>query len=125
MGEWYRMKIYNIFLPWPPSTGNTTTRHTKKGHHYTKPEIITYRREVALKLIEHDFKQIEGKQYEIIWNLYPETKRAVDIDNIRKVIADAVFKKDDIFTIHKETFENCYYTNTMCIHGVHLRILEM
>lgn len=80
--------MIRITLPYPPTTGNLTTR-TGNGHHYTDPKIREYRRIVWLRWVHMQRPHIAG-QVGITWRVTTPDNRRRDWDNARKVIMDAI-----------------------------------
>lgn len=79
-------------LPWPPRTGNRTTRHARGGH-YTAPEVVQYRAEVARLLERLRLSQLRlAGRYEVRLALQPPDSRSRDGDNLEKVLWDSLVK---------------------------------
>ena len=78
-----------LTLPWPPASGNTTTRHTRSGVHYTLPAIREYRK--AVEAICAPLRPVLG-QFCLFLHLSPPDARRRDADNAIKVAADALVK---------------------------------
>ena len=95
-----------IDLPWPPTTGNHTTKLGKSGF-YTVPSIKRYREQIAwlLKAAKLDLN-LEGP-LRVAWAANPPDRRAVDEDNVMKVVKDALTKgglwKDDSNKVIRST----------------------
>ena len=80
--------MIRIVLPYPPTTGNLTTR-TNNGRHYTDPRIVEYRRVVWLRWVQMRRPHVAGP-VSITWRVTTPDKRRRDWDNARKVIVDAM-----------------------------------
>ena len=95
-----------IPIPWPPTTGNHTTKFGRGGF-YTVQSVKDYRIHIAwiIKAAGLD-KKLSGP-LEIHWTGCPPDNRAVDADNIMKVVHDALTRaglwKDDSNKIIKKT----------------------
>jgi Holliday junction resolvase RusA-like endonuclease len=86
--------VYVLELPWPPITGNRSVKHTKHGH-YKCPKAVAYRAAVARSLSGQGVGSLMGQKPLVgpliaSWVLAPPDKRARDMDNVRKEIADAL-----------------------------------
>ena len=103
------MTEIEITLPYPPTTGNHTT---KKGRHgfYTVPGVKAYRDEVAYRLAADGLVLgLEGP-LAVEWMVSPPNRRAVDEDNFLKVAKDALTRAgfwidDSNKVIRRTTFE--------------------
>ena len=80
--------MIRITLPYPPTTGNLTTR-THNGQHYTDPKIVEYRRLVWLRWVQMKRPHIAGP-VSITWRVTTPDARRRDFDNLRKVVLDAM-----------------------------------
>ncbi len=98
------MNTYEFELPWPKVLGNHATKHTRSGGHYKVAEAVAYDALVGQIVAGMgmgrltDQKPLAGPLV-VSWLLGPPDKRARDVDNVRKVAADALTKagfwKDD------------------------------
>lgn len=95
---------WSIELPWPPVTGNRAVRHAGRGVHYKTREAQAYDAAVAAIVVALGVGQGAGRKalggpLVAEWVLAPPDRRARDLDNLRKVCADALTKaglwKDD------------------------------
>lgn len=109
------MATFSFELPWPP-TGNTATRHTRSGSHYTTAKVLSYRALVLRTLASVGLGSLTSKKpllgpLSVSWVLAPpDATKSRDIDNHRKVLADALtlaglWTDDSNKVIRKETFE--------------------
>lgn len=81
---------YSLELPYPPFSGNTSTRFGR-GRHYTRPEIVGYRQRVAIWCASHGLAGLVlPGPLEVLYTLYPPDLRARDEDNVLKVVKDAL-----------------------------------
>jgi len=94
---------------WPP-TGNHATRHTRSGHYKTR-EAALYRAQVRADvcLLGLSCLPLVGP-LKVSWRLSPPDRRARDVDNVRKELADALtlagfWKDDSCKVIRHEQFE--------------------
>lgn len=80
-----------IELPWPP-TGNNATRHTRTGGHYKTAQAVAYRTQVArtIAALKASFGLPLAGPLTVSWILSPPDRRARDVDNARKELADAL-----------------------------------
>jgi len=102
-------------LPWPKVLGNHATKHTRSGGHYKVPEAEAYdvlvRQAVAgLGMGSLTASKPLGGPLSVSWLLAPPDKRARDVDNVRKVVADALTKAgfwsdDSNKVLTREAFE--------------------
>jgi crossover junction endodeoxyribonuclease RusA len=86
--------VIQLLLPYPPASGNKTTRHTRGGGHYTLPEISRYRDHVRLiveRSIVEDWCNGDDS-LECVMEIYPPDRRKRDMDNVCKVVSDALTK---------------------------------
>lgn len=85
------MATFQFELPWPP-TGNTATRHTRTGSHYTTAASRAYRavvRQTVLGLCAGSSMPLIGP-LSVSWLFCPPDRKGRDVDNHRKVLADAL-----------------------------------
>jgi len=80
-----------IDLPWPPATGNHTTRLGKKGF-YTIGSIKAYREQVGWLIRAAKLDRRLSGPLIVEWFANPPDRRAVDDDNVMKVVKDALTK---------------------------------
>jgi len=95
-----------LVLPYPPTTGNGSTRKGRYGF-YTVAPIKHFRSVVEKYLIDNELVLgLEGP-LTVKWFVSAPTKRAVDADNILKVCQDALsragFWSDDSNKVIKRT----------------------
>lgn len=78
-----------IHLPYPPTTGNHTTKRGKYGS-YTDPAIMRYRWDVAVIARQQGAaKHLDGR-LRVVAEIAPPDLRRRDLDNVWKVVADAL-----------------------------------
>lgn len=78
-----------IALPYPPTTGNHTAKRGKHGH-YTDPAITRYRWDVAVIARQQGAaKRLDGS-LRVVAEISPPDRRRRDLDNVFKVVADAL-----------------------------------
>lgn len=100
---------YTLEVPWPPATGNHTTRKGAGGF-YTQASIVKWRALVAVAAAQAGLQlELAGPLEMTIWAAPPDRK-ARDCDNLRKVLADALVKgrviaDDSNQVITREVFE--------------------
>ena len=84
-----QLSVISLELRWPP-TGNHATKHTRSGHYKTR-EAALYRSHVRneVYLLELACLPLVGP-LEVSWLLSPPDRRARDVDNVRKELADAL-----------------------------------
>lgn len=83
------MSHITLTLPYPPTTGNHSTKKGARGF-YTVPEIKRYREVIAEYIRARGLNtQIEGPLH-VVWDVAPKNRRAVDDDNLMKVVKDAL-----------------------------------
>ena len=104
------ISVTGLELPWPP-TGNHATKHTRSGVHYKTREAALYRSQVrnAVYLLGLTCLPLLGP-LEASWLLSPPDRRARDVDNVRKELADALtlagfWLDDSCKVIRRERFE--------------------
>jgi crossover junction endodeoxyribonuclease RusA len=102
--------VTHLELPWPP-TGNHATKHTRSGGHYKTREAALYRAIVRTEvyLLGLTCLPLVGP-LEASWLLSPPDRRARDVDNVRKELADALtlagfWLDDSCKVIRRERFE--------------------
>ena len=110
-----RLLTYQIELPWPAVTGNRAVRHTRSGGHYKMPQAGAYEAAVALIVAGQGVGGQKGRKglvgpLNAFWLLAPPDRRARDIDNVRKVVADALTRAgfwtdDSNKVLRRESFE--------------------
>lgn len=82
---------YTLDVPWPPATGNHTTRKGAGGF-YTQASVVKWRALVAVAAAQAGLQlELAGPLEMTIWAAPPDA-RARDCDNLRKVLADALVK---------------------------------
>jgi crossover junction endodeoxyribonuclease RusA len=86
---------YEFSLPWPSATGNHAVKHTRTGGHYKTPEAKAYEAVVAQIVAGMGMGSLLGQKplggpLAVSWLLAPPDRRARDVDNVRKVVADAL-----------------------------------
>jgi crossover junction endodeoxyribonuclease RusA len=106
---------FSFALPWPKVTGNHAVKHTRAGGHYKTPEAKAYEAVVAQIVASMGMGNLLGKKplggpLKVLWLLSPPDRRARDVDNVRKVVADALTKAgfwldDSNKVLVRETFE--------------------
>jgi crossover junction endodeoxyribonuclease RusA len=106
---------YEFSLPWPKATGNHAVKHTRTGGHYKTNEAKAYEAMVAQIVAGMGMGSLLGKNplggpLSVSWLLSPPDRRARDIDNLRKVVADALTKAgfwvdDSNKVLTRESFE--------------------
>ena len=81
---------YTLELPYPPRSGNHTTR-TGQGRHYTVKEVVAYRQRLAIASSGLGVARLRlpGPLAVTYW-LWPPDRRARDDDNVLKVLKDAM-----------------------------------
>jgi crossover junction endodeoxyribonuclease RusA len=106
---------YEFELPWPKVLGNHATKHTRAGGHYKVPEAVAYDALVGQIVASMGMGRLTsqkplGGPLSVSWLLAPPDNRARDVDNVRKVVADALtkagfWKDDSNKVLTRETFE--------------------
>jgi crossover junction endodeoxyribonuclease RusA len=106
---------YEFALPWPKVTGNHAVKHTRSGGHYKTPEAKAYEATVAQIVASMGMGSLLGQKalggpLKVLWLLSPPDRRARDVDNVRKVVADALtragfWEDDSNKVLVRETFE--------------------
>lgn len=106
---------YEFALPWPSATGNHAVKHTRTGGHYKTAEAKAYEAVVAQIVAGMGMGSLLGRQplggpLEVSWLLAPPDRRARDVDNVRKVVADALTRAgfwadDSNKVLRRESFE--------------------
>ena len=106
---------YEFALPWPSATGNHAVKHTRTGGHYKTREAKAYEALVARIVgglgLGHQFGEKPlGGPLAVSWLLSPPDRRARDVDNVRKVVADALTRAgfwadDSNKVLTRESFE--------------------
>jgi crossover junction endodeoxyribonuclease RusA len=76
-------------LPWPPVSGNTTTRHAA-GRHYTQEAVKAYRRAVQALVNPGGARGPIAGPMRASWLFAPPDLRRRDVDNVLKVVQDAL-----------------------------------
>lgn len=106
---------WEFSLPWPTATGNHAVKHTRTGGHYKTPAAKAYEGAVAQIVAAMGMGNLLGQKplggpLSVSWLLSPPDRRARDIDNLRKVVADALTKAgfwvdDSNKVLARESFE--------------------
>jgi crossover junction endodeoxyribonuclease RusA len=106
---------YELELPWPPVLGNHATKHSRTGGHYKVAEAVAYDARVRRVLAGIGLGCLAGQKpltgpLSVSWLLSPPDRRARDVDNVRKVVADALTKAgfwldDSNQVLTREAFE--------------------
>lgn len=103
-GSAQKIGTLEFSIPWPTVTGNHAVKHTRTGGHYKTPAAKAYEGVVAQIVAGMGMATLLGKKpldgpLKVHWMLSPPDRRARDLDNTRKVAADALtragFWKDD------------------------------
>lgn len=102
-------------MPWPRVLGNHATKHTRAGGHYKVPEAVAYEALVGQIVASMGMGRLTdqkplGGPLSVSWVLGPPDNRARDVDNVRKVVADALTKAgfwrdDSNKVLVRETFD--------------------
>jgi crossover junction endodeoxyribonuclease RusA len=89
------MILSKLTLPFPPASGNNMYGKGKGGAKYVKPEVLMYYKQVYYAV--HNAKtyklspQVQITEPCLLFvTIYPPDKRKRDIDNILKVLKDAL-----------------------------------
>lgn len=106
---------YEFELPWPKVLGNHATKHTRAGGHYKVPEAVAYEALVGQIVASMGMGRLTNQKplagpLSVSWLLGPPDSRARDVDNVRKVVADALtkagfWKDDSCKVLVREAFE--------------------
>lgn len=106
---------FTFELPWPAVTGNHAVKHTRAGGHYKTPPAKAYEALVAQIVASMGMGSLIGRKalggpLSVSWLLAPPDRRARDVDNVRKVAADALtlagfWKDDSNKVLVREAFE--------------------
>lgn len=106
---------YEFQLPWPKVLGNHATKHTRAGGHYKVPEAVAYDALVGQIVASMGMGRLTSQKpldgpLSVSWLLGPPDSRARDVDNVRKVVADALtkagfWKDDSCKVLVREAFE--------------------
>ena len=100
---------YTLELPYPPRSGNGTTR-TGQGRHYTVKEVVSYRQRLAIASSGLGVAglRLPGPLRVTYW-LWPPDRKARDDDNVLKVLKDSkaqqghkVLKEDKVLKVLEE-----------------------
>ena len=84
------MKTYNITLPYPTVTGNRAVRHGSGAHYLTK-SASSYRAQVAQAARLHGVYELKVHgPCSMHLTIVPPDKRRRDLDNLMKVVNDAL-----------------------------------
>jgi Holliday junction resolvase RusA-like endonuclease len=110
-----RALTYTFELPWPKVLGNHATKHTRAGGHYKVPEAVAYDALVGQIVASMGMGRLTSQKplagpLSVSWLLAPPDSRARDVDNVRKVVADALtksgfWKDDSCKVLVREAFE--------------------
>lgn len=103
---------YQLEIPWPSVTGNHAVKHTKTGGHYKTAKAVAYEAAVSAIVLGQGLgypNTLKGP-LRAIWLLAPPDRRARDVDNVRKTVADALTKAgfwadDSCKVLVREEFE--------------------
>lgn len=114
-GTAQKIGSWEFSLPWPAATGNHAVKHTRTGGHYKTPAAKAYEGTVAQIVAGMGMGSLLGQKpldgpLAVSWLLSPPDRRARDIDNLRKVVADALTKAgfwvdDSNKVLTRESFE--------------------
>jgi Holliday junction resolvase RusA-like endonuclease len=95
--------------------GNHATKHTRAGGHYKVPEAVAYDALVGQIVASMGMGRLTSQKplagpLSVSWLLAPPDNRARDVDNVRKVVADALtksgfWKDDSCKVLVREAFE--------------------
>jgi crossover junction endodeoxyribonuclease RusA len=87
-------KTHQLELPWPAVTGNHAVKHTKTGGHYKVAKAKAYEAAVHAIVLGQGLGQGQtlNGPLRAVWLLAPPDRRARDMDNVRKTVADALTK---------------------------------
>jgi crossover junction endodeoxyribonuclease RusA len=106
---------YEFQLPWPKVLGNHATKHTRAGGHYKVPEAVAYDALIGQIVASMGMGRLTSQKplagpLSVSWLLGPPDNRARDVDNVRKVVADALtksgfWKDDSNKVLVRESFE--------------------
>lgn len=106
---------YEFQLPWPKVLGNHATKHTRAGGHYKVPEAVAYDALIGQIVASMGMGRLTSQKpldgpLSVSWLLGPPDSRARDVDNVRKVVADALtkagfWKDDSCKVLVREAFE--------------------
>jgi crossover junction endodeoxyribonuclease RusA len=110
-----RKLTYEFELPWPKVLGNHATKHTRSGGHYKVAEAVAYDALVGQIVASMGMGRLTNEKplagpLSVSWLLGPPDARARDLDNVRKVVADALTKAgfwadDSCKVLVREAFE--------------------
>lgn len=110
-----RTLTYEFELPWPKVLGNHATKHTRSGGHYKVAEAVAYDALVGQIMGGLGMGRLNSQPplvgpLRVSWLLAPPDGRARDMDNVRKVVADALTKAgfwvdDSNKVLSRESFE--------------------
>lgn len=110
-----RALTYEFELPWPKVLGNHATKHTRAGGHYKVPEAVAYDALIGQIVASMGMGRLTNQKplagpLSVSWLLGPPDSRARDVDNVRKVVADALtksgfWKDDSNKVLVREAFE--------------------
>lgn len=110
-----RTLTFEFALPWPAATGNHAVKHTRTGGHYKTPKAKAYEATVAQIVAAMGMGSLTGQKplggpLAVSWLLAPPDRRARDVDNVRKVVADALTRAgfwldDSNKVLTRESFE--------------------
>ena len=106
---------YEFQLPWPKVLGNHATKHTRSGGHYKVAEAVAYDALIGQIVAGMGLGRLTSQKplagpLSVSWLLGPPDNRARDVDNVRKVVADALtksgfWKDDSNKVLVREAFE--------------------
>ena len=84
-----QFETIRLVLPYPPTTGNGSTRKGRYGF-YTVAPIKHFRQAVENYLVENNLVLGIDGPLKVQWFVSPPNRRGVDADNILKVCQDAL-----------------------------------
>ena len=106
---------YQFELPFPKVLGNHAVKHSRAGMHYKVPEAKAYEAVVAQIVASMGMGSLTGQKplagpLIASWLFAPPDNRARDLDNVRKVVADALTRAgfwvdDSCKVLVRESFE--------------------
>ena len=87
--------LLEFSLPWPPASDNRTWRSLRRGaqrrHVYLAPEVVSYREQVALRLLEQRVPRSRFRRFVgLALHFLPPNVARRDFHNYPKVVLDAL-----------------------------------